>query len=214
MKQLSLFCIALLFLSCSKDTSIKNQDERSEDYTGIREFLLTNRFRYFVEESRGGFKFVNIEAHLIFDLNSNLAIQKHKSYFNYNTEFDPSVNCFQTTEIGRGGRMFDQTAGNLFNEDKRFVWRSGLGTMHEIKINSLSKKEKQATFSVYKNQVRGINELQYSRTLEVISDEEYDDFIEGLSGLCKCEAPEECISGQKQLPLSYILLEHKLYAYE
>lgn len=66
-----------------------------------------------------------------------------------------------------------------------------LDRKYELKINSLSKTEMEVTYSLYYQ-----NSFRESHTLEVISDKEYDNFLESISGLCECdEVPKGCING-------------------
>lgn len=186
MKQLSLFCIALLLLSCSKDTSIKNQDERSEDYTDIKEFLLTNKFKYDFTKNYGGAPDVDVKhtAYVVFDFNTFLFNQKSKSWYGYGDEYETTCFTDSKDRLGSGGLV-------IANEETRIIWEAMPYTKHEIKINSLSKTEKQATYSTYYQ-----NSFRETRTLEIISDEEYDTFLESILGLCECdEVPKGCISG-------------------
>lgn len=61
---------------------------------------------------------------------------------------------------------------------------------HELKINSLSKTEMEVAYSTYYP-----NSFRETRTLEILSDEEYGIFLESISLLYECdEVPKGCVN--------------------
>lgn len=186
LKAFLFICLTLILLSCSDDNTIENQEILSKDYSDIKEFLVTNKFKYDFTINYGAAPDVDVKhtAYVVFNLDTILFNQKSKSWYSYGDEYETT--CFTDSKgrVGRGGLL-------ITNEDKRIIWEAMPDTKHELKINSLSKTEKQATYSTYYQ-----NSFRETRTLEVISDEEYDNFLESISGLCECdEVPKGCING-------------------
>jgi hypothetical protein len=165
------------------ESTIDNQEKIPEDYSDIKEFLLTNKFKYDYTVNYGAVPDTDVKhtAFVIFDLNTILFNQKSKSWYGYGKDYE--TNCFTDSKdrVGKGGLI-------ITNEEKRIIWEAMPYTKHELKINSLSKNEKQATYSTYYQ-----NTFKRTYVIEIVSDEDYNNFIESISGLCECdEVPKGC----------------------
>lgn len=114
MKRLSFICITLILLSCSNDTTIENQEILSKDYSDIKEFLETNKFKYDLIQTFNTSD-VNHTFYVVFDLKTFLNNQKSKSWSRYGK--DNETRCFtdNKTRLGSGGLL-------ITNEDKRIIW--------------------------------------------------------------------------------------------